>query len=183
MRAAILARPRPPPLRCPCINGPSASQFWVQNISNTISWSFSQGDPSPVDIIVTNGDNRTLNGDFSIARFVNVSQETFTVTNVTLLTGTGYQVVFINPINSTQVYANSSDFEVKAPGTPPAPTSSASTPTSSSTSGNSSASSTSAGPSGSSTAKKNGAAAPLSARASTAGLLACGAVALSALFL
>jgi hypothetical protein len=49
--------------------------FRVQNLSNTISWTYTSGDPTPVDIIVTNGNNATLNGDFSIARFVAVSQE------------------------------------------------------------------------------------------------------------
>ena len=46
----------------------------VQNTSNTITWSFGAGDPNPVSIIVTNKDNTTLNGAFSIAESVNVSQ-------------------------------------------------------------------------------------------------------------
>lgn len=45
----------------------------VQNTSNTIHWSFNSGDPSPVDIIVVNGYNATLNGPFSIAQFVDTS--------------------------------------------------------------------------------------------------------------
>lgn len=45
----------------------------VQNASNTITWQFSSGDPSPIDILVVNSNNATLNGAFSIARFVNVS--------------------------------------------------------------------------------------------------------------
>src|SRR5579863_5967552 len=47
----------------------------VQNTSNLISWTYTQGDPSSVDIIVTNSNNQTLNGAFSIARSVPVSQE------------------------------------------------------------------------------------------------------------
>lgn len=47
----------------------------VQNMSNLISWSYIQGDPTSVDIIVSNGNNATLNGNFSIARNVPVSQE------------------------------------------------------------------------------------------------------------
>ncbi|KAI9439412.1 hypothetical protein BJY52DRAFT_1096204, partial [Lactarius psammicola] len=111
----------------------------VQNVSNTIQWTFNPGDPTPVDIIITNQNNQTLNGDFSIARFVPVSQESFTVTNVTLRPGTGYQVVFINPVNTTDIYANSSNFEVKAPGTSPAPSSTSGSTNSSS--GNSASSS------------------------------------------
>lgn len=50
------------------------SLFRVQNDSNTIDWTYTSGDPNPVDILVTNGNNQTLNGDFSIARFVQVSE-------------------------------------------------------------------------------------------------------------
>jgi hypothetical protein len=77
------------------INTPSSSSYWfvtasalcvasltslffcfrVQNVSNTIGWTYTSGDPTPVDIIITNGNNATLNGDFSIARFVPVSQQ------------------------------------------------------------------------------------------------------------
>lgn len=48
--------------------------FRVQNVSNPIDWTYQSGDPTPVDIIVTNGANTTLNGDFFIARFVEVSE-------------------------------------------------------------------------------------------------------------
>jgi hypothetical protein len=47
----------------------------VQDASNEIQWTYAAGDPTPVDIIVTNQANQTLNGAFSIARFVPVSQE------------------------------------------------------------------------------------------------------------
>jgi len=52
-----------------------AAPVRVQNTSNLISWSYTQGDPSSVDIVVTNSNNQTLNGNFSIARSVPVSQE------------------------------------------------------------------------------------------------------------
>ncbi|KAH9056610.1 hypothetical protein EDB87DRAFT_1833641 [Lactarius vividus] len=141
------------------ISGPSASQYWVQNTSNTIQWTYNTGDPNPVDIIITNQNNQTLNGDFSIARFVPVSQESFTVTNVTLRPGTGYQVVFVNPVNTTDVYANSSNFEVKASGTPPAPssTSGSSNPSSGSSASSSGTTSTTSPSSTSSSATKNSA--------------------------
>jgi len=162
MRAALFALALLPSaaLATITITSPSSSSYWVQNQSNVIDWTYTQGDPNPVDIIITNGNNQTLNGDFSIARFVQVSDQSFTVTNVTLVVGTGYQVVFVNPTNPAQVYANSSDFEVKASGTTPAPTS---TPSSSgSSSGKSVASSgttssTSPGSTSSSTSKKNSA--------------------------
>ena len=54
----------------------------VQNASNTITWQFSSGDPSPIDILVVNANNATLNGAFSIARFVNVSDQVRTLCGV-----------------------------------------------------------------------------------------------------
>ena len=47
----------------------------VQNATNTITWSYNAGDPSPIDIFVRNLQNTTLNGNFSIASYVNVSAE------------------------------------------------------------------------------------------------------------
>jgi hypothetical protein len=52
-----------------------ATPVRVQNTSNQISWTYTQGDPTSVDIIVNNSNNQTLNGNFSIARNVPVSQE------------------------------------------------------------------------------------------------------------
>ncbi|KAI0764127.1 hypothetical protein BC629DRAFT_1649115 [Irpex lacteus] len=87
------------------INAPSGQSYWVQNTSNTITWQFTSGDPSPVDILVVNSDNATLNGPFSIAQFVDTSAETFTVTNVTLKVGSGFEVQFVSPQNHSQVFA------------------------------------------------------------------------------
>ena len=50
----------------------------VQNQTNVITWQFNQGDPSPIEIVVINSNNATLNGAFSIAQFVNVSQQVST---------------------------------------------------------------------------------------------------------
>ncbi|KAH9995218.1 hypothetical protein BJV77DRAFT_235898 [Russula vinacea] len=163
------------------ITGPSASSYWVQNTSNLISWTYGSGDPSSVDIIVNNSNNQTLNGNFSIARSVPVSQESFTVTDVTLRVGTGYRVLFVDPTTDTQLIAQSSDFEVKAPGTSPAPTASPST--SLQGSGTPSGSSTASGSSASSTStKKNSAALGLAVDAR--GLFyACGTIAFGLFFL
>ncbi|KAI0093063.1 hypothetical protein BDY19DRAFT_989741 [Irpex rosettiformis] len=123
------------------LNQPNAQSYWVQNTSNTINWQFTSGDPSPVDILVVNADNSTLNGPFSIAQFVDTSTMSFTVTNVTLKVGTGFEVQFVSPQNHTQVYATSPNFDVKAPGTAPPPSTTGNG--TSTSSGNSTASSVS----------------------------------------
>lgn len=49
--------------------------YRVQNTSNTITWTFNQGDPNPINILVINSDNQTLNGPFAIVSSANVSAE------------------------------------------------------------------------------------------------------------
>ena len=53
----------------------SPYELRVQYSSNIIEWTYTQGDPPTVDVVITNSDNQTLNGAFSIARGVPVSQE------------------------------------------------------------------------------------------------------------
>jgi len=130
------------------ISGPSASAFWVQFTSNTITWSFSSGDPNPVDITVTNSNDTFLNGAFSIARNLDVSNGSFTVTNVTLKQGTGYVVNFVSPTNQTQIFASSAAFDVKPPGT--------AKDNSTNSSGGPNGTSTAGGPNATATAPTNG---------------------------
>lgn len=47
----------------------------VQDTTNNITWTYTAGSPNPINIIVFNQNNATLNGNFSIASYVNVSQE------------------------------------------------------------------------------------------------------------
>ncbi|KAG8988063.1 hypothetical protein FRB90_002986 [Tulasnella sp. 427] len=91
----------------------------VFGTSNQITWSVNKGDPTPVSVTVTNANADVLNGKFSISEFVQISDMSYTVTNVTLRPGPGYVVNFINPKNNSEVYASSSPFEVKPAGTPP----------------------------------------------------------------
>ncbi|EKM52415.1 uncharacterized protein PHACADRAFT_176428 [Phanerochaete carnosa HHB-10118-sp] len=190
--AAVLAA-LPTALGTTTITGPSPSSYWVQNMSNTITWTFAQGDPSPVNIVIVNVDNATLNGPFSIASDVDLSNSSFTATAVTLVTGSGYQVEFVSPLNVTQVLATSQSFQVMPPGTAPAPTSSAPSAAASTTgsstasgsgSGSGSASASGASSSGSASGSGSPSPSPSPGGASALGvssvfgmLAACGAAA------
>ncbi|KAH9922203.1 uncharacterized protein B0H18DRAFT_879565, partial [Fomitopsis serialis] len=167
------------------ILAPSDSEYWVQNQTNTITWDYTPGDPNPIDIVVSNTQNTTLNGNFSIAQYVNLTTQV-SPTNVTLVTGGNYQVSFVDPANASVVYATSGTFSVDAPGTSAAPSVSPSS-VSSSASG-SAASSTSPSSSGSSASTSNSAsAAPAQLGMSAGGVMgviaACGVASLSALLL
>jgi len=101
------------------ITGPDPNHYWVFGVANNITWTYEANDPTPVSITITNPNNTILNGVFSIAENVPVSQQSFTVTDVTLRPGTGYIVNFINPSNNSQVYTSSSAFTVDPQGTAP----------------------------------------------------------------
>jgi len=165
------------------ITSPSSDAFWVQGTSNVINWSFSSGDPNPVDITVTNSNSSLLNGAFSIARNLDASNGSFTVTNVTLRVAQGYVVNFVNGTNNTQIFASSGQFEVKKPGTPKSnATTTASGSSASSTSPSSSGSnSASSGSASSTTSSSRGAASSGAAvRANAVGFLGQGVPALIA---
>lgn len=167
------------------INTPSTSSYWVQFTQNNITWSFNSGDPTPIDIQISNPSNLTglENANFSIARFVDVSTKTFTVTNVTLVVASGYVVNFVNSSNPNQTFASSAPFQVMPPGTAPAPTSSSSSASSTATSpGGSSApsgSSTGTGSASSSTSSSSSATRAFSDNSAILPLFACAGVALA----
>lgn len=102
------------------IAGPSDKAYWVQFTENNITWSYKQGDPSPISIFISNAEQNLLNGEFSIAEYLDSSIQQFTVTNVTLVQGSGFVVNFVNPKNFSEIYASSKPFEVKPEGTAPA---------------------------------------------------------------
>jgi len=156
MRLALLAFALLPSivLATISISAPSTSNYWVQGAANNlIQWTSSGENATLADVIITNKNISILNGDFSIAVNVQISQSPFTVTNVTLLVADGYTLSFVSASNTSQILAQSSTFEVKPPGTSPAPTTTAN-PTSASGSGNSSGTGTASGASASSTSNK-----------------------------
>jgi len=186
MRAVLAALATLPALALATIQitGPDASDYWVQNTSKTITWSYNKGDPSPISIVILNDDANVLNGGFSISEYVDVSLESFTITNVTLKTGTGYSVEFVNPSNHSDVYATGPKFEVKAAGTPPASTGTPGGSGSSSGSGSGSptSTSTSTNPSGTTTGGNKGNGALPTSPNTLLGLAACGFVAIVSFF-
>ncbi|KAI0698172.1 Ser-Thr-rich glycosyl-phosphatidyl-inositol-anchored membrane family-domain-containing protein [Cerioporus squamosus] len=166
------------------IVNPNENAYWVQNTTNTITWQFSQGDPSSFNIYLVNGNNQTLNGPFAIASVVNASDQIFTVnTSVTLREGDNYQVQFVNTSNITQVFATSHNFTVKPPGTAPAPTSSASSSSSAASGTATSPSSSSGTASATGGANHNGAMSLSTSQGVFGVIAACGVASLSALLL
>jgi len=166
------------------ITGPDASDYWVQNTSKTITWTYTKGDPTPISILVVNDDVTVLNGAFSIQEYLDVALESFTVTNITLKSGSGYSVEFVDPANHTDVYAIGPKFEVKPAGTPPATSSNSGNSGGSSSSGSGSPSSTSSStkPSGTTSGNSNNNGALPASSNVLFSLATCGFVAVASFF-
>jgi len=167
------------------ITNPNSNVYWVQNTSKTITWTYQSGDPTPISITIINSDSTVLNGPYSVDEYVDVSTQSYTITEVTLKVGSGYSVQFVNPRNGSDIYATSGTFEVKAPGTPPASTSASggSGGSGSGSPSSSTATSSSVNPSGTTTTSgSSGNGALPSSSNILLSVATCGVVALASLF-
>jgi len=164
------------------ITSPNSNDYWVQNTSKTITWTYDKGDPSPISIFIVNSDVNVLNGAFSVDEYVDVSTQSYTITNVTLNNGTGYAVEFVNPSNYSDVYAISPRFEVKNAGTPPATSNPTGISSSSGPKSSSSSTSSSSTPSGTSDSSSNTNGALPSSSNVLFSLTTCGLVAVASFF-
>jgi len=101
------------------VTSPNSNAYWVYGISNTISWTYTSGDPTTISIFITNPDSDALNGPFAVAENVPISQQSVTVTQVTLRPDDGYIVNFVDAKNDTAIFAQSTGFTVKPQGSLP----------------------------------------------------------------
>ncbi|KAI5994907.1 hypothetical protein F5J12DRAFT_856539 [Pisolithus orientalis] len=125
------------------ITNPSSDSWWVAQSSNTLAWTCNTSPYSNFTILLANSNPSVLVQPIAIIAIQENydCSKTITQQQSTQPAATGYTVQFANPLNSTDVYATSETFEIKALGSSYPATSSASSP--SGTSGSSSPSSTS----------------------------------------
>jgi len=152
--------------------------WWVAQSENTIVWSCHTSVPSSTNqafqLLLNNTNPTVLTAAEAIVALVPNADCSHTITTqqANLTPGTGYTLVFADPIDQTKIYAVSQPFEVKALGATYPATSA--TPQESSSASQTGASATSSGTgtssSATSTPKKNGAFA--SFKVPTAGVLA-----------
>jgi len=136
-----------------------SNEWWIANSTNLLTWNCNQNtDPNQQNftVLVNNPTNPDLPSAFAIISIEEnfVCDLLVTASQMGALpAGTGYVVQFANPLNNTDVYAQSSSFEIKPFGStyPSTTASESSSPTS--TGSGSSASATS----GKSTTSNDGA--------------------------
>ncbi|KAF8239937.1 hypothetical protein L208DRAFT_1374432 [Tricholoma matsutake] len=123
---------------------PNGNDWWVAESNNVISWNCHQAStPTEFTILIANVNQNILTSPLAIISIEQNYQcsQLMTANQVSQTPAQGYTILFANPINSTQLYATSQPFEIRALGSAYPVTSSAS-PNASGTSTGSTASAT-----------------------------------------
>ncbi|KAL5476851.1 hypothetical protein ACEPAI_3037 [Sanghuangporus weigelae] len=92
--------------------------WWVANSENNIVWTCNTSPVQNFSILVANSNPSVLVSPLAV---VAIQQNfdcsrTLTTQQVNFTTGTGYTLILADPINSTNVYAQSEEFEVRPVG-------------------------------------------------------------------
>lgn len=149
--------------------------WWVAQSQNTVIWTCDTSPYSTFTVLIDNSDPKILTSELAIiAQQENFDcSETISQYQVTMPAASGYTLIFANPLNNTDVYAQTQPFEIKALGaTYPAASATPTGGSSATVSGSSSAAAS--GASASSTAAT-------SSKKNAAGRVAAPVVALAAL--
>ncbi|CAE6410024.1 unnamed protein product [Rhizoctonia solani] len=99
------------------ITEPSSDRWWVAQSINTLRWNCEQTTYTNWTVLITNSDVNVLSGPLAlIAIQWNYDCSKSMTPGEQLKPGTGYVMQFANALNSTDVWASSQPFEVKALG-------------------------------------------------------------------
>ncbi|KAI6104107.1 hypothetical protein EDD16DRAFT_1693964 [Pisolithus croceorrhizus] len=124
------------------VTNPSSDSWWVAQSSNTLAWTCNTSPYNNFTVLLANSNPSILVEPIAIIAIQESydCSQTITQQQSTQPAASGYTVLLANPLNSSDVYATSETFEIKALGSSYPATSSASSP--SGTSSSSSPSST-----------------------------------------
>ncbi|KAI6012066.1 hypothetical protein PISMIDRAFT_676937 [Pisolithus microcarpus 441] len=124
------------------VTNPTSDSWWVAQSANTLAWTCNTSPYNNFTVLLANSNPSILVQPIAIIAIQESydCSKTITQQQSAQPAATGYTVLLANPLNSTDVYATSETFEIKALGSSYPATSSASSP--SGTSSSSSPSST-----------------------------------------
>ncbi|KLO16143.1 hypothetical protein SCHPADRAFT_848588 [Schizopora paradoxa] len=156
-----------------------ANLWWVAQSSNTLLWNCQQSQVQNFTIVLINSNSSILNGALPIVAIENNfdCSKTITQQQANLPVASNYKVQLANPLNSTDVYAESDFFDIKPLGSAYPDASATPTAGGSSTASGASSSGSSSPTSGSSSSDA------ISMKSSVAGLVGAAGVALAAMVL
>ncbi|KAK4685353.1 hypothetical protein P7C73_g4802, partial [Tremellales sp. Uapishka_1] len=145
------------------VTEPSAAHWWVGNSQNTLAWTGSS--PTEFSVFLYNPNTAVLTSKLALESIINTYQTSLTINPGGVTPSTGYVIQLTDILNSSNIYAASDSFEIKAEGsTYPAQTTPGASASASTSGGTGSAGASSSAGSSSSTAS-----ASTSAKTSSAG--------------
>jgi hypothetical protein len=97
------------------ITNPSASTWWVAQSQNVLAWTCKTSPQTEFTILITNQDKTKYPSPLA---FIAIQQNfdcsiVITQDQANQPAGQGWQILFANPLNNTDVYASSDVFEIK----------------------------------------------------------------------
>ncbi|WVR07098.1 hypothetical protein IAU60_004137 [Kwoniella sp. DSM 27419] len=94
------------------ITEPSAAHWWIAQSVNTLAWSGS--DPSQFSVFLSNPNQNVLTSMLALTSITYAYDTSKTINPGNITPATGYTILLTNPLNSSDVYATSESFEIKA---------------------------------------------------------------------
>jgi len=100
------------------ITSPSSSIWWVAKSLNQINWTCNTSPYQNFTVLIDNSNPSILTAAIAVIAIQQNYDCSITITQdqANQPVGTGWTVVFANPLNNTDVYATSEEFEIKALG-------------------------------------------------------------------
>ncbi|KAG7086827.1 hypothetical protein E1B28_002748 [Marasmius oreades] len=104
----------------PPITVPAKDQWWVAQSSNVLTWDCHNSQATQFGVYVTNKDPKVFSGALGIIAILqnDVCSKEITLQQVNLNAGTGYTILFTDPVNQTNILSQSDEFEIKPLGSP-----------------------------------------------------------------
>ncbi|KAF9446626.1 hypothetical protein P691DRAFT_776716 [Macrolepiota fuliginosa MF-IS2] len=119
------------------ITNPSANSWWVAKSANTFSWTCNSSPQSQFTVLVSNSNPAILVSPIAIIAIEsNVDcSKLITQDQSNQPASGGYRIILANPLNSSDIYAQSDEFEIKPLGSAYPSTTPATGPSATSASG------------------------------------------------
>ncbi|WWC89257.1 uncharacterized protein L201_004178 [Kwoniella dendrophila CBS 6074] len=153
------------------VTEPRTDHWWVAQSLNTLAWDGST--PDQFSVFLSNSDTNVLTSLLALTSVTYAYDRSKTINPGGITPSGGYTILLTNPLNSSDVYAKSETFEIKAVGSNyPAQVSAPASAASGSASASGSATSTSSSSGSASPSEKSSGSSKLNVSAGLVGMLA-----------
>ncbi|WVW83975.1 hypothetical protein I302_105998 [Kwoniella bestiolae CBS 10118] len=96
------------------VTEPRADHWWVANSLNTLAWEGSS--PDQFSVFLSNPDTNVLTSLLALTSVTYAYDRSKTINPGGITPSGGYTILLTNPLNSSDIYARSETFEIKAEG-------------------------------------------------------------------